>query len=460
MDLSQVQFAKNIIETIGNTPLVRLNAVTRGLPATVLAKLESRNPGGSVKDRIGISMILAAEKAGQLKPGGTIVECTSGNTGVGLVMAACIRGYRCVFVMPDKVAHEKRLLLRAYGAEVVICPTAVAPDSPESYYEVAKRITRETPGAFHMNQYHNMANPEAHYRTTGPEIWEQTAGQITHFVGGMGTGGTLTGTARYLKEKNPKIQVIGADPLGSILSEYYYKKTIGEARPYKVEGIGEDFIPSATDFSVVDEIITVNDRDALNLARKISREEGILVGGSCGTAVHAALMVAKRAGPEALIVVVIPDTGERYLTKVHSDEWMHENRLLDPATVRVEEVLRGKSMGSMPPLISVGSEEPVRKVLYLIKEYDVSLIPVFKDKKVVGTLSDADVMKAALEDSAALDKTAGALMSDPLPTIDKSAHLSEAKKMLAQRTPALLVTDNSHVVAILTRFDIIEYEAA
>ncbi len=459
MDLKKVQFATDIVATIGNTPLVRLNAVTRGLSATVLAKLESRNPGGSVKDRIGISMVEAAEKAGQLKPGGTIVECTSGNTGVGLALAACVRGYRCVFVMPDKVSQEKRVLLRAYGAEVVICPTSVAPDSPESYYEVAKRITRETPGAFHMNQYHNMANPEAHYRTTGPELWNQTGGQITHFVTGMGTGGTLTGTARYLKEMNPKVQVVGADPLGSILCEFFYKHTMGEARPYKVEGIGEDFIPTATDFSLVDEVITVNDRESLNLARRISREEGILVGGSGGTAAHAALKVAKRCGPEALVVVILPDTGERYLSKVHSDDWMRENRMLDADMVRVDEVVRGKSRG-MPPLISIEVGDPVRKALGLIREYDVSLIPVFKDKEVVGTLNDGDVMEAALEDASSLDKLASAMMSKPLPTIDKDAHLSEAKRMLAQRNPALLVTDNSHVVGILTRFDIIEYEAA
>ena len=460
LDLSRVRFARNILETIGGTPLVRLNAVTSGLATTVLAKLESRNPGGSVKDRIGIAMVEAAEREGHLKPGGTVVECTSGNTGVGLAMAASLRGYRAIFVMPDKVAQEKRLLLRAYGAEVVICPTNVPPDSPDSYYEVAKRITRETPGAFLCNQYHNQANPEAHYRTTGPELWEQTGGQITHFVCSIGTGGTIVGVGRYLKEQNPAVKIIGADPLGSILCQYFYTRKMGEAKPYKVEGIGEDFIPSVYDFSVIDEIQTVNDRESLNLARRISREEGILVGGSCGTAAFAAIKIARGLGPESLVVVILPETGERYLSKVHSDDWMRENRLLDVEQVRVEEVIRGKTSGPLPALISIDSTDPLRKALYLIKEYDVSLIPVFRGKEVVGTLSDADVMEAALDDASALDRAVDSLMKKPLPTIDKSAHLSEAKRMLARRNPAVLVTDQSHVVAILTRFDVIEYEAA
>ncbi|MBI5837144.1 MAG: cystathionine beta-synthase [Candidatus Eisenbacteria bacterium] len=454
-----MKFAPDVLGCVGNTPLIRLNRVTRGCAATVLGKLESTNPGGSVKDRIGLAMVEDAERQGLLKPGGMIVECTSGNTGVGLAIVAAVKGYRAVFVMPDKVSEEKRQLLRAYGAQVVICPTAVPPDSPESYYEVAKRIHRETPGACLTNQYHNMANPEAHYRSTGPEIWEQTGGQVTHLVGGMGTGGTISGTARYLKEKNPRVKVVGADPEGSILCEYFYKKTMGEARPYKVEGIGEDFLPGALDFNMLDDILTVSDRESLNMARRVSREEGILVGGSCGTAVVAALRIAAKGTKDDLIVVILPDTGERYLSKVHSDDWMRENRMLDPDTVLVDQVIRGKRL-SVPQLVTVQSGHPLSEALHLIQQYDISLVPVMKNGQVVGTLNDADVLGAALEDLESLHRPVDSVMTDPLPRIARDASLTEAKRMLARRTPALLVTDQSDVVGILTRFDIIEYEAA
>jgi cystathionine beta-synthase len=459
MDLSRVKFASDVLGCVGNTPLVRLNKVTRGMPATILGKLESTNPGGSVKDRIGLAMVEDAERQGLLGPGGTIVECTSGNTGVGLAVVAAVRGYRAIFVMPDKVSEEKRQLLRALGAQVVICPTAVAPDSPESYYEVSKRIQRETPGACLTNQYHNPANPLAHYRTTGPEIWEQTAGQVTHLVGGMGTGGTISGTARFLKEQNPKVRVVGADPVGSILAEYFKTGKMGEAHPYKVEGIGEDFLPGALDFSLFDDVITVTDRDSLNMARRVSREEGILVGGSCGTAVVAALQLAERGTRDDLIVVILPDTGERYLSKVHSDDWMRENRMLDPDTVRVGDLLRAKR-AAVPALVSVQSGQPLSEALKLIKQYDISLVPVLKGRAVVGTLNDAEVLGAALEDPASMARPLDAVMTGPLPRIALDAQLSEAKRMLARRTPALLVMDGDEVAGVLTRFDIIEYEVA
>src|SRR5262249_25402018 len=303
----------------------------------LLAKLESFNPGGSVKDRIGLAMVEAAERSGQLKPGGTIVECTSGNTGLGLAMVAAVKGYRAVFCMPDKVSSEKVNLLKAFGAEVLLSPTAVPPESPDSYYSVARRVERERPGAFLTDQYNNAANPRAHYETTGPEIWEQTKGLVTHFVCGMGTGGTISGAGRYLKEKNPAVKIIGADPVGSILKHYHETGQMSEARTYKIEGVGEDFIPGAYDFSVIDRVISCGDRDGLNLTRRLAREEAIFVGGSAGMAAWVALEVAKDLAANALVVVLLPDTGERYLSKVHSDEWMRDNHLLDPAVTRVSD---------------------------------------------------------------------------------------------------------------------------
>jgi len=446
----------SILDTIGNTPLVRLSSIVRDCRATVLAKVEFFNPAGSVKDRIAIAIIAEAEAKGLLKPGGTIVEATSGNTGTGLAMVAAVKGYRAVLVMPDKVSREKINLLKSFGAEVVITPTAVPPDSPESYYEVAKRIARETPGAYLANQYHNPTNPEAHFRTTGPEIWRQTAGKIDYFVAGLGTGGTICGTARYLKQQNPKIQVVGADPVGSILKEFFYTKKVIPAKAYKVEGIGEDFFPSTLDFSLIDEVISVTDSQSLNLARRLAREEGILGGGSCGTALYAAIQVAKRAKPDEVVVVLIPDTGERYLSKVHSDEWMRDNRLLDSSAVTVAEVLRAKG-NHVPALVSVNFDETVSRALELIREFNISQLPVLKDGKVVGSVTEGALLQKVLDGTANPGARLEYLLEKALPTVPLPERLSRAMKLLAGSNAAVAVDENGRPTGILTRFDLIEY---
>lgn len=456
--LDGVSYHESIIETVGRTPLVRIRKLARACPAPVLAKVEFFNPGGSVKDRIALGMVEAAEREGRLRPGGTIVECTSGNTGLGLAMVACIRGYRAVFCMPDKVSIEKVNLLKAFGAEVVLSPTAVPPESPESYYSVARRIESERPGAVLMNQYHNPSNPEAHYRTTGPELWEQTRGRITHFVAGMGTGGTISGTGRYLKEKNPAVQVIGADPVGSILKAYHETGKITEAHTYKIEGVGEDFIPTATDFSVVDRVISCNDRDGLNTARRLAREEAIFVGGSAGMAAWVALEVAKTLTPNDLVVVLLPDTGERYLTKVHNDEWMRDNHLLDPAATRVHDVVTGKGR-VIPRLMSVQADEPARKALGLIEQHNVSQIPVFRGREVAGTLYDNEILKRVLENAAALDQPVSGMMGEPLPIVNSDEPVDTVTRLLAARNPAVLVREHGDVVGILTRFDMLQFIA-
>ena len=456
--LAGVRYSETILDTIGNTPLVRLRSVTKGIGCPVLAKLEQFNPGGSVKDRIGLAMVEDAERDGKLAPGGTIVECTSGNTGLGLAMVAAVRGYRAVFCMPDKVSIEKVNLLKAFGAEVLLSPTAVAPESPESYYNVAKRVTAERPGAFLTNQYHNPANPKAHYVSTGPELWDQTAGRITHFVAGMGTGGTISGTGKYLKEKNANVQVVGADPVGSILKHYKETGELAEAHTYKIEGVGEDFIPTATDFSVVDRVISCNDRDGLNMTRRLAREEAIFVGGSSGMAAWVALEVARAARADALVVVLLPDTGERYLSKVHNDEWMRDNHLLDPAVTRIGDAIGTKSR-HLPRLLSVQASDPLRSALALIEQYDVNQIPVFKNGGVVGTLHDSDVLRSALQDPGVLEKAAETLMAPALPVVSGAVSVEHVTRLLATGTSAVLVERDGAVVGILTRFDLLQFIA-
>ncbi|MHB1169725.1 MAG: cystathionine beta-synthase [Longimicrobiales bacterium] len=447
----------NVLDTIGWTPLIRLNRVTGNTRTPVYAKAEFFNPGGSVKDRIGLAMIEAAEREGRLKPGGVIVEGTSGNTGVGLAIAAAIRGYRCIFTMPDKMSQEKVRLLKAFGAEVVVTPTAVPPDHPDNYVQTAKRIVQETPGAILADQFYNPVNPEAHYRTTGPEIWEQTEGRVTHFVGSAGTGGTTSGVARYLKERNPDIRVIAGDPVGSIFANYHRTHEKGEGAPYKVEGIGNDKLPSTLDFDVIDEFLSVNDRDAFHMARRLTREEGLFVGGSAGLIVTLAVQVAQQVDdPDALVVCVLPDTGERYLSKVYNDEWLRENRLLEPDRLRAEEMIERKD-GAAPALVSVEPSATLRQALALINTYNISQLPVCDAGRCLGSLAESTLMARVIEDPAVLDRTVEEVMDEPLPVVDAATPMSGVGRMLTRQNPAVLVASEGVLRGIITRYDVVRY---
>jgi len=468
-----MRYAQTILDLVGDTPLVRLNRVTRDLgpldaQPLILAKLEMLNPGGSVKDRIGLPMIEAAEREGKLKPGGTIIEPTSGNTGHGLAIAAAIKGYRCVFVMADKQSVEKQSLLRAYGAEVVLCPTNVAPESPESYYSVAARLARDIPGAFKPDQYWNLENPTAHEATTGPEIWDQTAGRITHLVASVGTGGTVSGIAHYLKAKNPAIRVIGADPEGSVLSG-------DTARPYLTEGIGEDFFPGTFDPAVVDRWVRVSDRDAFLAARRLTREEGILAGESCGTALVAALDEARRlmadepaAAAGAVFVVILPDSGRSYLSKLYNDEWMRSNGLLATpgGVVRVAELLAGDHHnGDLPDLILARTRQRVGEAIELLQEYGISQLPVSEDEEgnavvgIVGSITEKGLLDRAFRDPSVVERTVGEVMDPPLPLVDASATLADAFALLSGGAPALVAVQGERPAGIVTKLDLLEYLA-
>jgi cystathionine beta-synthase len=450
-----VDIKESILDAVGETPLVRLSRLGRPLRPQLVAKIEALNPGGSIKDRVALALIEAAERDGHLKPGGTIVEPTSGNTGTGLAIAASLKGYRVIAVMPDKMSKEKIDLLRAYGAEVVVAPTEVPPDSPESYYRVADRLSQEIPGAYQPNQYRHQANPDAHYRTTGPELWRQSGGQITHFVAGVGTGGTITGVGRYLREQNPGVSIIGADPVGSIYSG-------DEVKPYLVEGVGEDFWPETYDPSIVDRYVTVTDKDAFLWTRRLAEREGILAGGSCGLAVYAAYQVAREIDdPAAMVAVILPDGGRSYLSKVFNDAWMRQYGFLERDTeLTVGDVLHRKhDEGEIPPLLTVATHAKVRDAVALLHEHRVSQLPVVSDhdaQTVVGSVSERGLLRHAMDDAALLGADIVEVMEAPFPAVSAEDGVREAVELLADRREALLVNMDGRAAGILTRADLLE----
>ncbi len=456
------QIFPNVIAALGGTPIVRFNAVTREIRTPVVAKLEMTNPGGSVKDRIGIRMVEEAERKGWLRPGGTIVEPTSGNTGVGLAMAAAVRGYHCIFVMPDKVASEKVALLRAYGAEVVTTPTAVERDSPESYYSVADRLTREVPGAFQPNQYFNPMNPKTHYETTGPEIWDQTGGKITHFVAGVGTGGTISGISRYLKEQNPAVQVIGADPEGSIY-------TSDLLHTYKVEGVGEDFWPGTFDRTSVDRWVQVSDRDSFMTARAVTRQEGILIGGSGGLAVWAALQTAREIDdPNALVVVLLPDSGRGYLSKLYNDDWMRENGFISrfSGPTRLGQLL-SRFSPDLPDVIAVACDDTIEHVIEVLRFHEISQVPVVRFRQadgieiqsIVGSIQERTLLDHLFRNPEIVTQPVSTIMDAPFNLVDANEEIERVFPLFGSGEPAVLVQREGKLVGVVTRSDLLEFAA-
>ncbi len=453
----KIEFHQDILGAIGRTPLVRLRKVTAAVKGLILAKVEYLNPGGSVKDRIGLSIIEEAEQSGRLKPGGMIVEATSGNTGLGLALVAAVKGYKTTFTLPDKMSSEKIRLLRAFGGEVIVTPTAVPHDAPESYTEVARRIVRETPNAILADQYDNPRNPESHYHTTGPELWEQTGGQIAYFICGIGTGGTISGAGRYLKEKNPRVKVIGVDPKGSVLREFFYTKKMNPVlKTYKVEGIGQDYVPGVLDFSCIDEVVEADDRESFLMARRLTKEEGLMVGGSSGTAVAGMLKIADRFKEEDVVVVLLPDSGERYLSKIYNDDWMRENGFLKPERLTARLVLAARDRSS-PALVSVPPAAPVREALDLLREYDISQLPVLDGGTPVGAVQDHTLMQRVMQDSSVAERPVSSVMAPGFPVVPGDTPIEEIIRiMTAKENYAVLVREGDSISGILNRYDIME----
>jgi cystathionine beta-synthase len=452
----------NILEAVGRTPLVRLNRINQGLKPQIYVKADYLNPGGSVKDRIGITMIDDAEKKGLLKPGGTIIEGTSGNTGMGLALVAAVRGYKMIFTITDKQSKEKIDLLKALGAEVIVCPTAVAPEDPRSYYSVAQKLAKEMPNSYYPNQYANPMNPEAHYRTTGPEIWDDTEGKITHFVCGAGTGGTISGVGKYLKEKNPNVKVIGVDPIGSLYYEKVKQGTVGKAATYVVEGIGEDFFPTTMNLAMMDDAMQVNDEECFVVARRLVKMEGLFTGGSGGGCISATLRLAKDLGPEAFIVAFLPDTGMRYLSKVYNDEWMRERGYVDAAVkITAAEVVNAKhKAGKVRELIIARPYQTVFHALKTMQEQDISQIPVFEESLPIGTIYEDQILNLALQGKDLRKLMVREVMSKPLPQVPRTAPVERVTHILSHENPAVFVQMGDTQFEILTKYDLMSTVAS
>lgn len=451
-----MNFYKNILERVGNTPLIRLNRINQRLKPQIFAKLESANPGGSVKDRIGISMLDAAEKDGSIKPGGTVIEATSGNTGIGLALACSVKGYKSIFVVTDKVSFEKINYLKALGSDVIVVSNAVSQDHPDYYITVARRINQETPNSIFMYQYSNPANPEVHYQTTGPEIWRDTEGKITHFISGIGTGGTISGTGRYLKEQNKNIQVIGADPYGSIFKQYKEKNEIISGTPYLVEGIGQDCLPNNVHFQYIDQIFNITDKDSFYYARLLTKEEGIFCGGSTGTVVGITLNVAKDLSEDDVVVFIVSDTGERYLSKFHSEEWLREKRLLSGEAQALKDIVRSKKNGEAGELVFVQAQDKVRTAVEVLNSKGFSQLPVIENGQSVGSLREGRVMSKLLDNPNLLDSKVEDVMGPSFPALDEKTDIHKVKQYLSD-SPAVLVTEYGRIIDIVTRYDVLEY---